>query len=107
MPTLGPTPNLEPGLRLIFFVFGFHPSLSWCREKFGWSKTYAELGLGSKFEIGWKFGVFFGSIQAFFDVERSSNGVKKKPSLGLAPNSKLGPSLVFFLFAPSKLLLMP
>ncbi len=49
----------------------------------------------------------FFSISVSFDVEKSSNGTKrKKVDMGLAPNLKLGLSLVFFLFAPFELLLV-
>jgi hypothetical protein len=48
----------------------------------------------------------FCSIQTSLGTKKILDGAKVNLSLGMAPNSKLGLNLVFFLFAPFELLLV-
>jgi len=48
----------------------------------------------------------FCSIQTSLGTKKILDGAKINLNLGMAPNSKLGLSLVFFLFAPFELLLV-
>jgi hypothetical protein len=65
------------------------------------------LGCGSKLKVGLKLNIFLPHPSFSWHREKFEWGQKKKPNLGLALNWDPSPSLAFFLFAPSKLLLVP
>jgi hypothetical protein len=65
------------------------------------------LGCGSKLKVGPSSTFFLPHPSFFWHREKLEWGQKKKPNLGLALNWDPSPSLAFFLFAPSKLLLVP